>query len=142
MSKLTVLKPRMSEKAYGLSQQLNVYIFDVPSNANKYTVAAAVTEQFGVAVKSVNISNVDGKAKRTISKKGRVVKKGRQSDVKKAYVTLKSGESLPFFAAVEEAEAKDKAQAEKVAEKAEKAEKKETSTKRLHIPRRTKKEKA
>lgn len=116
MSRTVVLIPRMSEKAYGVSQTLNTYVFDVPVDANKHTVARAVEIQFEVSVINVNITNVRGKAKRTIRKRGRVAN-GRQRDFKKAYVTLKDGDSLPLFAAVEEAEAKS----EKLAEAAEKA---------------------
>ena len=65
-------------------------------------MARAVASQFDVTVTDVNIANVKGKAKRTISAKGRRVSKGRQNDVKKAYVTLKVGDKLSIFAAIEE----------------------------------------
>jgi large subunit ribosomal protein L23 len=126
MDKQIVLTPRMSEKAYGLSQVRNTYIFDVPAEANKHTVARAVSVQFEVTVENVNITNIKGKAKRTIRKGGRV-SKGKQNDTKKAYVTLKEGDTLPIFAAVEEAEAKSdeiSKAAEKAAEKRAKKEKK------------------
>jgi len=113
MSKSMVLKPRMSEKAYGLSQTADTYIFDVPSSANKLTVAQAVGVQFDVAVKAVNVVNVKGKPKRTVHKRSRPTN-GKRSDIKKAYVTLKSGDSIPVFAAQETADAeaakKDKGQ--------------------------------
>jgi len=101
MDKSVILKPRMSEKAYGLSQLHNTYVFDVPAGANKHTVARAVAAQFEVTVENVNITNIKGKAKRTVRKTGRAAM-GRQSDIRKAYVTLKQGESLPLFAAIEE----------------------------------------
>ncbi len=101
MSKVLVLKPRVSEKAYGLSQQQGTYVFDVPKDANKQTIAQAVAVQFGVTVQTVNIVNLKGKAKRTVRKGGRPIM-GRQQDTKKAYVLLKEGDSLPFFAAQEE----------------------------------------
>ena len=119
MDKQIVLKPRMSEKAYGLSQS-GVYVFNVPSSVNKHTVASAVAAQFDVVVQTVNITNLKGKTKRTISKKGRRVKRGAQSDFKKAYVTLKKGDSLPFFASVEKAEEKEKTTQEKVTKAMEK----------------------
>jgi len=112
------LKPRMSEKAYTLSQTQNVYVIDVASDATKQSVAAAITEQFKVTVIKVNITNVKGKAKRTIAKKGRLIRKGHNNAVRKAYVTLKANDKLPFFAAVEEAEAKEKAAEEKAAKAA------------------------
>lgn len=116
MDKSLILRPRMSEKAYGASQAVNTFVFDVPKSANKHSVARAVSAQYDVTVEEVNIVVVKGKAKRTIRKGGRTVK-GRQSDVKKAYVKLKAGDSLPIFAAVEEATQKQ----EKAAEIAEKA---------------------
>lgn len=139
MSKSVILKPRMSEKAYGLSQARNTYVFDVPADANKHTVARAVAAQYEVAVVSVNITNVKGKAKRTVRKTGRAAM-GRQNDIRKAYVTLKAGDSLPIFAAIEEeaqkAEkanetiAKVQAKAEeKAAKKADKADKAGKETK-------------
>lgn len=111
MSKETILKPRLSEKAYGLSQTNNTYVFDVPVDANKHTVARAVTAQFEVTVTSVNITNIKGKAKRTVRKSGRAAM-GRQNGVRKAYVTLKTGDTLPLFAAIEQ----ETAQAEKTSE--------------------------
>ena len=120
----TVLKPRMSEKAYGVSQLRNTYVFDVEGDSNKHSVARAVAEQYSVTVTSVRVINVKGKTKRTVRKGGRPVM-GRQSDVKKAYVTLQAGDSLPIFAAIEEAEAKQAAVTEKVEKAAAKAEAKE-----------------
>ena len=116
MSKATILTPRLSEKAYGASQVINTYVFDVPKDANKHTIARAVSAQFEVTVEDVRVIVVKGKAKRTIRKGGRI-SKGRQSDIKKAYVKLKEGDSLPIFAGIEEAEEKQ----EKAAELAEKA---------------------
>jgi len=113
MYKQLILKPRMSEKAYGLSQLTNTYVFDVSGEVNKHSVAQAVSQQFEVVVKSVNITNIPGKAKRTVYKGGKAVA-GRESDTKKAYVTLAEGNSLPIFAAIEEEEAKVEATQEKV----------------------------
>ena len=127
MEKTIALKPVLSEKAYGLSQARNTYVFKVPQDANKHTVARAVAAQFEVTVENVNISNIAGKAKRTIRKSGRAVS-GRQNAVRKAYVTLKAGDSLPIFAALEEqSEQAEKSQAaiDKAAEKAAKKQKKD-----------------
>ena len=133
MEKTLVLKPRLSEKTYGLAQARNVYVFDVAGDVNKHSVARAVAAQFDVVVTKVNIANIDGKAARVISKGGRRVSKGHRLDIKKAYVTLAAGSKLPFFDAAEEAEAQeakaaDKAEAKvkKEAKKADKADKKES----------------
>jgi large subunit ribosomal protein L23 len=109
MDKTMVLIPRVSEKAYGLSQVRNTYIFDVPKSANKLTVAQAVAAQFEVTVTNVNITNKVGKVKRTTRKGGRATM-GKDVDIKKAYVTLKTGDSIAIFASQEE-------QAEKPAKK-------------------------
>lgn len=117
MDKFMTLKPRISEKTYMLSETNRTYVVEVPGDANKDTVAKAVTAQFGVTVETVNIINVKGKTKRTVRKGGRPVM-GRRSDVKKAYVTLKEGDKLPFFADPE-ADAKEK-KSDKKADKKEK----------------------
>lgn len=125
-----VLKPRLSEQTYALAQTGRVYVFDVPASANKHRVARAVAEQFNVKVASVNITNVKGKTKSTISLTGRRRgNAGARSDFAKAYVKLAEGAALPIFAAVEEAEAKeqkaqeeaDKAMAKQVKRTAQKA---------------------
>ncbi len=119
MSKDITLKPKLSEKTYAQSMN-RVYAFEVPRDANKHTVARAVEAQFEVTVTEVNIANKRGKAKRTISQGGRRVAQGRDAATKKAYVTLAEGNSLPFFAAIEEAEEKQadtQAKVEKAAAK-------------------------
>jgi large subunit ribosomal protein L23 len=118
MSKTTLLRPRLSEKAYVLGTALNVYVFDVPADANKHLVAEAVTAQFEVTVSDVRLLNIKGKAKRTVRKGGRPVM-GQRSDIKKAYVTLAEGNRLPFFDEPEEEKADKKAD-KKAAKKAEK----------------------
>lgn len=101
MSKTMVVKPRFSEKAYGLSQTTGVYVLQVPLGATKLTVAQAVSDQFGVTVTSVNITVTKGKTKRTVRRGGRQ-RSGKRADMKKAYVTLKEGDSLPVFASEED----------------------------------------
>ncbi len=120
MDKTLVLKPRVSEKAYDQSQTGNVYVFSVSKDVNKHTIAGAVEAQFGVTVKSVNTIVSKGKAKRTMRKGGRPIA-GRMSDFKKAYVTLKEGDSITIFKAEEdEKAAKTPAKTPKGAKKAEK----------------------
>lgn len=122
MKNITLI-PRISEKAYDLSQSRNTYVFDVPNDVNKQTISEIVKEQYEVAVDTVRTSNVKGKSKITyINKRGKHVK-GTRSNYKKAYVTLVKGASLQIFAAEEKAENK----AKKAAEKAEK----KTKTKRF-----------
>lgn len=122
MSKILVLKPHMSEKTYALSSAHNVFVFDVPLNANRLQVAQAVEAQFDVTVEHVRILVAKGKDARSIriGAKVRANVSGRRPNIKKVYVTLKEGDSLPIFAALDE---QAKAE-EKAAEKAEKAKKK------------------
>ena len=123
---MQVLKPRLSEKAYGTAQATNTYVIDVPAEMNKQEIAAAVTRQFEVTVKSVRVVNRKGKTKRVMNTTGKRYsnRQGVQSDIKKAYITLAAGSHLPFFEA-EEAEAKEAVKAEeKAAKKNDKAEKK------------------
>lgn len=119
MDKQMVLKPRMSEKTFGLSQTGNVYVFTVPDSASKQSVAAAVVAQFGVGVTNVNMANVKGKQKRSVRKRSRPVM-GQRSDFKKAFVTLKEGDSLPFFQTEDDKKKSDK-KAAKAEQKSDKA---------------------
>jgi len=120
-----VLRPRMSEKTY--SQSANrVFVFDVDSDLNKHQIAEAVAKTYEVEVISVNIVIQKGKAKRYY--RNRRYENGVRSNNKKAYVTLKQGQSIPIFAAVEEAEVKAEKTTkvvEKAAAKKAKKEKKE-----------------
>ena len=110
------LKPRLSEKAYGLSEKDNTYVFEVPAGANRLDIKRAVTDQYSVVVQAVHIARTAGKSRRGYARRGRVASKGQTSSVRKAYVTLKQGDKLPVFDAIEEAE-KQTEKAEKKASK-------------------------
>ncbi|HET9722094.1 MAG TPA: 50S ribosomal protein L23 [Candidatus Saccharimonadales bacterium] len=97
-----VLKPRISEKGYALSDQRNTYIFDVPAQANKFDIAKAVAGQYEVGVTKVRLAAVPGKTTRAYRQRGRKSMSVKRSDIRKAYVTLREGDKLPIFAAVEE----------------------------------------
>ncbi len=68
-----------------------IYVFEVPTASNKIELTKAVEVAFKVNVVAVNIIVAKGKLKR--------FKKlmGRQTDTKKALVTLKKGQSIPLF---------------------------------------------
>jgi large subunit ribosomal protein L23 len=123
-----ILKPRLSEKAYGTAQATNTFVIDVPAELNKHEVADAVEKQFEVKVKSVRTVNRKGKAKRIMNTTGKrsANRSGTQASIKKAYVTLAQGSHLPFFEA-EEAEAAETVKAE---EKAAKKPAKKSATKK------------
>lgn len=112
MSNTMTLKPRVSEKAYGQSLSSNVYVFQVPTEANKMTVAQAVETQFNVTVTSVNIIVAKGKVKTTYRKRGGRTS-GSRSDIKKAYVTVKGGDHIAIFANEEDNKADSKPAAKK-----------------------------
>lgn len=119
-----ILKPRMSEKSYGLSAG-GVYVFDVDKSVNKHEIAKAVEEVYEVSVVNVRTIVSKGKTKRLYRNKR--FETGKRADVKKAYVTLKEGDAIPIFAAIEEEEAKAEKTSktlEKVAEKQAKKEEK------------------
>ena len=132
-----ILKPRLSEQTYLLAQQRRTYVFEVAKSANKHTVARAVAEQFNVEVQSVNMVNVKGKQKATVSLTGRRRRnaQGVRSDVKKAYVMLVPGASIPVFAAVEEAEKKEEATQKNVEKLAAKQAQKETKQTKAASPK-------
>jgi len=86
-------KPVLSEKSIklGEGEQAKQYVFKVFINANKKEIKKAVEEAFGVHVIQVNTMRVQGKIKRVR------YQLGRRSDWKKAYVTLKEGESITLI---------------------------------------------
>ncbi len=96
-----IITPRVSEKAYSQAESLNSYIFVVPLSANKIDIKKAVEKEYSVNVTNVNIARIDGKSKKSYTKRGKTVK-GNRSDIKKAYVTIKEGQTIPVFAAQEE----------------------------------------
>lgn len=100
MSKSMILNPRMSEKTYALSESLNTYVFNVPKEANRFSVADAVTSQYGVKVIKVRIANIPGKSKKSYKKRGRALPIHRNG-ISKAFVTLAEGDKLSIFANVE-----------------------------------------
>ncbi|MBX4201292.1 50S ribosomal protein L23 [Candidatus Saccharibacteria bacterium] len=104
VTKHLVLKPRISEKGYAQSELHNTYIFDIPTDSNKFDVGKAVASQFDVTVTGVRVAAVPGKTIRAYRQRGRKSISAQRSDTKKAYVTLKAGDKLPIFAAVEDAE--------------------------------------
>ncbi|MAZ15757.1 50S ribosomal protein L23 [Oricola sp.] len=82
-----IVSPVITEKSTFVSEN-NQVIFNVARDASKPEIKAAVEALFGVKVKAVN----------TLLRKGKVKRfrgiKGRQSDVKKAVVTLVDGQSI------------------------------------------------
>lgn len=97
--------PRVSEKAYAQTQN-NVYVFNVPVEANKNQIADAVEAQFDVKVAKVKTMVQSGKAVRFSRGKNRYPGTTTRKDSKKAYVTLAEGSSIQVFEEAAAAEEK------------------------------------
>jgi len=82
-----IRSPVITEKSTQAGEY-NQVMFNVAPRASKPEIKAAVEALFGVKVKAVNTLVRKGKAKRF---RGKV---GRQSDVKKAIVTLAEGQFI------------------------------------------------
>ncbi len=82
-----IIAPVISEKSTYASEN-NQIIFNVRKEATKPAIKKAIEELFSVKVKAVN--TLVRKGKRKVFRGIR----GRQSDVKKAIVTLEDGHSI------------------------------------------------
>ena len=82
-----ILRPVISEKST-LASEFNQVMFDVRKEASKPQIKQAVEQLVSVKVKSVN--TLVRKGKRKVFRGIR----GRQSDVKKAVVTLEDGHAI------------------------------------------------
>ena len=82
-----IIAPVITEKSAHQAEQ-NVYTFKVASSANKIEIKKAIEAAFGVKVEKVNTLNTKSKSKRV----GRYT--GKTKTYKKAFVTLKDGETI------------------------------------------------
>lgn len=82
-----IIGPRVTEKA-AYATERNVYVFNVTMKANKIQIFDAVKAQYNVT--PVKVAIVVSKPKATTFQ-GRP---GKQSGFKKAYVTLKKGDTI------------------------------------------------
>jgi large subunit ribosomal protein L23 len=89
-----LIQALVSEKATELQEKQNCYVFKVAKNANKIEIKEAVEKGFNVSVTSVTVANVKGKTKRL----GRF--EGKRAGWRKAFVSLKEGESIELFESV------------------------------------------
>jgi large subunit ribosomal protein L23 len=88
-----LVAPHVSEKAARAAEKANQVVFRVRTDATKPEIKAAVELMFDVTVDSVQVVNVGGKNKRF----GRF--NGKRNDWKKAYVSLKDGQTIDFAGA-------------------------------------------
>jgi large subunit ribosomal protein L23 len=82
-----IVSPAITEKST-MASEYNQVVFNVAKKATKPEIKAAVEALFGVKVTGVNTLVRKGKVKRF---RGTI---GRQSDVKRAVVTLAEGHSI------------------------------------------------
>ncbi|MBB1073024.1 50S ribosomal protein L23 [Rhodoferax sp. 4810] len=85
-----LLRPIVSEKSNRMTELNQQYAFRVLSDATKLEISQAVENLFAVDVENVQVVNVKGKKKRF---GGRL---GQRSNWRKAYVRVKSGQSIDF----------------------------------------------
>lgn len=88
-----LVKPVITEKATNFVAE-NKYAFKVTGEANKISVARAVSALYGVKPLAVNILNRKGK------KVARGKIRGERSDAKIAVVTLAKGDSIKIYEGV------------------------------------------
>ncbi len=88
-----IVRPVITEKST-MGLEHNKVQFKVAGNASKPRIKQAVETLFGVEVVSVNTVTIKGKVKRFRGLPG------KRSDVKKAIVTLKQGQTIDFAAGV------------------------------------------
>ena len=82
-----LIRPHTTEKT-ALLADAGVYVFVVPENVNKQTVASSVEARYGVKVKHVRMSRTHEKMRR----RGTVV--GWKPGIKKAMVQLTAGSKI------------------------------------------------
>ena len=99
---MILVTPITTEKAYGLSAGMNIYVFSVPVSANKQEIARAVEEQYQVSVTNVRTVLQKGKSIRFSRGKNRYPGTTNRQDTKKAYVTLASDNTIPVFESLEQ----------------------------------------
>ena len=90
-----IVKPLVTEKVTDLTEKHNVFCFVVRPEANKLQIQNEVEALYNVKVVSVNTVNYAGKNKSRYTKAGLL--RGKTNAFKKAYVTLKEGESIDFY---------------------------------------------
>lgn len=90
-----IIKPLVTEKMTALSEKLNCFGFIVRPGANKLQIKSEIEALYNVTVVSVNTVRYAGKNKSRYTKSGLI--KGRTNAYKKAFVTLKAGDTIDFY---------------------------------------------
>jgi large subunit ribosomal protein L23 len=89
-----IKRPLITEKGMRSNEEHNTVVFQVDRKANKLMIKQAIEVLFQVKVLEVNTLNVRGKKKRVR------MREGKKPDWKKAYVTLREGDTITFFEGV------------------------------------------
>jgi len=89
----TIISPKVTEKATSLSE-FNKIVFNVHNGASKKTIKKSIEKIFKVNVIKVNTINLKGKTKMVRGKKT------FKSNIKKAIVTLKKGQTIDLSTGV------------------------------------------
>jgi large subunit ribosomal protein L23 len=88
-------KPLITEKSTASGEKLGHIGFVVDKDATKPEIKKAIEDMYKVSVTGISTMNYAGKAKSRSTKKGFF--HGRQPAFKKAFVTLKEGQTIDFF---------------------------------------------
>jgi large subunit ribosomal protein L23 len=88
-----VIRPIITEKT-ALLREYGQFVFEVAPDANKIEIKKAIEDLFKVHVEKVRVINVKPKPRRVR------LAPGYTKAWKKAIVTLRKGESIPFFEGV------------------------------------------
>jgi large subunit ribosomal protein L23 len=89
-----IKRPLITEKGMRYNEEQNTVVFQVDPHANKLQIKQAVEALFHVTVLHVNTLNMQGKKRRVR------FREGKRPDWKKAYVTLREGDTITFFEGV------------------------------------------
>jgi large subunit ribosomal protein L23 len=90
-----LIKPIVTEKMTGQTEDLKLYGFIVDKRANKNQIKKAVQDMYGVSVVSVNTMRYGGKEKSRFTRAG--VVRGKNAAFKKAIVSLHEGDVIDFY---------------------------------------------
>lgn len=88
-------RPVITEKASKLNHE-NQYVFEVDPSANKIQIREAIKAMFDVEPVSIRTVRIKGKVRRRFTRKG--IQQGRTNLKKKAYITLKEGQTIDIVA--------------------------------------------
>jgi large subunit ribosomal protein L23 len=89
-----IKRPLITEKGMRSNEENNTVVFQVDPRANKLLIKQAIEALFQVKVLEVNTLNMQGKKKRVR------MREGKKPNWKKAYVTLREGDTITFFEGV------------------------------------------